>query len=417
MPRHFLVVGLGLLLAMGVLSSGCGGSSGTTTTITSAGVQAEDQEGAAVAPDAEPRLRAVMDRFEEDAGTGGVAVAVLRPDGALWAGAAGVVDAATGAEMEPDQPMRVGSVTKPFVAAVVLQLVEEGKLELNDSVVSLWPDFTGDETITVRQLLAHTSGIYNINHCLEDQACLLGMLADAAGISDFGDCQDPACFYDILDEAGLVVTADVLLTRALAEPASFPPGEGEEYSNTGYLVLCEIIESVTGRPAHTELRARLHEPLGLDDTYFNGLENGPPFAPLHGDSTVLDPRENTEVFFCAGAIVSTVEDLAVFGDALWGGSLLEEASLEAMVTSATLKDGTPTGDGLGTVFKVIAGQSAWGHLGGAPGFGAALYHFPEPGVTIAVMFNSGEDHISAKVDEANQRFDAFVADIAEVVMP
>jgi D-alanyl-D-alanine carboxypeptidase len=224
--------------------------------------------------------------------------------------------------LSPRTPMRttdrfrIGSETKTFVATVVLQLVGERKLSLADTVGHWLPDLVpGGQNITVRQLLNHTSGLFDY---AEDKA-----------------------FERQLDYPTKVWAPRQLVAIATAHAPLFRPGARWSYSNTGYILLGLIVEKATGNPLGQELRQRIFAPLRLAATSF---DTAPRIAGRHAhgytrfrrprltDISVISPS----LSWAAGAIVSTADDLVRFHRALLAGRLLRPALLAAMKTTVTV---------------------------------------------------------------------------------
>jgi D-alanyl-D-alanine carboxypeptidase len=275
---------------------------------------------------------------------------------------AGVADVSTGAPVPLDAEFRIGSVTKTFVATVVLQMVGEGRLSLDDPVARWLPgvvDGNGNDgaVITVRQLLEHTSGI-------PDYTDDVPALASADGFR--------ANRWRTYLPAQLVFLAT-------GHPPVFPPGAGASYSNTNYVVLGMIINRVTGRSWAHEVETRIIDPLDLAHTtvpglfpfvlgpHVEGYSNFGAGGPI--DVTVA----NQSMFDAAGSMISTAGDLTRFLTALVGGRLLAPAQLAAMETTivapqlAALWPGARYGLGLGW-FPLSCGGGFFGHPGDVPGF-------------------------------------------------
>ena len=290
----------------------------------------------------------------------GVSAAVLWPDGSLWEGAAGFADAPAGVPLAPGDPMVIGSTTKTFTATVVLQLTQEGVLGLDDAVAPYFPEFGLDRGITVRHLLGHHSGLWNYT-------------ADP-GFGLSGEAQDP---WEVAREA-------------TARGQMFSPGQRFHYSNTNYTLLGLLIGEVTGSTAHAEIRARILEPLGLEDTFMAWYEDrAVEVPPAGGDPGAPAVAGLGTGAYTAGALASTPADLARFGAALFGGGLVSPASLTQMVTPGD-SFGEGTTYGLGVEILEVAGHTVWGHRGGMPGYQSALFYLPESGVVVAVCGNSTE---------------------------
>ncbi|MCE6998772.1 beta-lactamase family protein [Saccharothrix sp. S26] len=248
---------------------------------------------------------------------------------------------------------RIGSTTKTFVATVVLQLVDEGEVGLDDPVdryVAGVPRGRNGDRPTVRQVLNHTSGLYDYAH---EEGYSTNRWRGAARFRTYRPQE--------------------LLDVAFARPSYFDPGQGWHYSNTNYVVAGMLIERVTGRTYGDEVRSRILRPLGLAHTTVPGRRPGLPHPHARGyalvdgrlvDATVMNPTLD----WAAGEMISTAEDLNRFFDALLGGRLTSAASLDAM--RRTVDDtGTIFAYGLGLQrFDLPCGRSVWGHGGELIGY-------------------------------------------------
>ncbi|WP_214413933.1 serine hydrolase domain-containing protein [Sphaerisporangium fuscum] len=282
--------------------------------------------------------------------------AVREPDGRTRDYTAGVADLDTKAKVPVDGRVRIGSNTKIFTAVVVLQLAGEGKVDLDAPVEKYLPGLirgrAGDgRKITTRQLLQHTSGLPNYTRYMSPS---------------------------IFDRQHVYQEPRELLDLALAHKASFPPGKGWEYSNTGYVVAGLIVQKVTGRPLPEEITNRIIKRVGLRDTYWPGVGDeavqGPhakgyeaekPGGPLR-EVTNLDPSWG----WAAGQLIATPRDMNRFLVALLDGRLLEPGQLAQMRDTVKTKD-FPAGweYGLGLVkIPLSCGGTAWGHGGDIDGY-------------------------------------------------
>ncbi|MCS7475540.1 serine hydrolase domain-containing protein [Umezawaea endophytica] len=244
---------------------------------------------------------------------------------------------------------RIGSVTKTFVATVVLQLVDEGRVGLDDPVGGYVSGVPNGDRMTVRQVLNHTSGLYDYAH--------------EAGWST-NRWRGAERFRSYAPE-------ELLAVAASREPY-FPPGQGWHYSNTNYVVAGMLVERVTGRTYGDEVRARVLRPLRLDHTIVPGRWPGLPHPHARGYTTVdgelVDATlMNPSLDWAAGEMISTADDLTRFLDALLGGRLTSAASLAAM--RETVDTGTIFAYGLGLQrFDLPCGRSVWGHGGELIGY-------------------------------------------------
>ncbi|MFF1487514.1 serine hydrolase domain-containing protein [Streptomyces sp. NPDC058319] len=315
---------------------------------------------APTAASAAPRPDVVQQRLDalvQKDGTPAALATVKGRDGRSRTYTAGVGDLATGSRVPVDGQIRAGSNTKAFTAVVVLQLVAEGKVDLDASVDTYLPGLVrGDgidgRHITVRQLLQHTSG--------------LPEYMDAPALTDFTTIQ-----YRYFEPREL-------LDGALAQKAHFAPGTQWEYSNTNYLVAGLLIQKVTGRPFGEEVTKRVIDRIGLRHTYVpatgetalrephpHGYLNTGPDAPLI-DYTEMD----SSMAWSAGAVVSTNTDLNTFYSALLAGRLLPAAQLAQMRTTVPAELlGPGVRYGLGIQSRPLScGGLVWGHGGTSVGY-------------------------------------------------
>lgn len=346
--------------AMSLLTAACSGGGAASTT---EGTTSTSTTGAAttappvVPPERAAALQAELDGFVAASSTAGVSAAVLWADGAFWEGSAGLADETAGRALTPRDTMRIASTTKSFTAAVVLQLVEEGRLGLDDVLAPLLPGRGLDEALTVRHLLGHRSGLWNFT-------------------------LDPG-----VDTAGKAWDPEEILALAVDRGRVFPPGSHFAYSNTNYVVLGLVIEAITGNPAESEIRSRLLVPAGAADTFMAGYEPGEVTALPYGDpGAAVDYLPLDTSSWTAGALASTPADLVRFGSALFAGGLLSVDGLAAM-TIPQAAGGEGAHYGLGLELLEISGRPAWGHRGGIPGYLSALFYFPGSGLAVALTAN------------------------------
>jgi D-alanyl-D-alanine carboxypeptidase len=283
-----------------------------------------------------------------DAGAVGVKVELTEPS-RVWRGAAGVAKLGTSRPVPVHGRFRMGSVTKTFVATVVLQLAAERRLCLDDTVERWLPGLLPDGArITVRHLLQHTSGVPEY-------------------MSRFYDLHPTTA--DVLRQRFRRWSLRELLALVDGTPTLFEPGADWSYANTNYTVLGLLIRRVTGHDYGTEIRRRILRPLRLRHTLVPGNRTGIPGPHAHGyladdqtgrpvDSTVFNPS----IAGPAGDLISTAGDLNRFFGALVGGRLLPSE------LRAQMKDGFPVSDqveyGLGLLRLRLPGiQELWGHTG------------------------------------------------------
>ncbi|MFD6509808.1 serine hydrolase domain-containing protein [Bacillus sp. NPDC060175] len=294
--------------------------------------------------------------------------------GKTWGYAAGVADLSTKKPMKTDFRFRIGSVTKTFIATVLLQLAGENRLNLDDSIEKWLPGIIQGngydaKQITIRQMLNHTSGIAEYSGSKE---------------ADF-------------TRTKRLYTAEELVKIGLSLPPDSAPGKGWSYSNTGYVLLGILIEKVTGNSYAEEIENRIIEPLELSNTFLPGNSSVIP-GTKHARGYV-QPDEanelkdvtyfNPSIGSSAGEMISTADDLNKFFSYLLGGKLMKEQQLKQMLTTV------PTGRaeigryGLGIYeTKLQSGVTIWGHSGDIPGFSTFAGGTLGGKHTLAVSLNS-----------------------------
>ncbi|GIG68322.1 serine hydrolase domain-containing protein [Phytomonospora endophytica] len=327
-------------------------------------------------PPARPAVQAVLDRAVADGGLPGVLAGIHAPGG-RWYGTAGVADTATGRPRGAADHFRIGSITKTFVATVMLRLVAEHAVSLDDTVETWLPGLvTGGGhdgwRVTIRRLLNHTSGIFNYTN-------------------------DPGAL-----SVEPTYSPRRLVEIAMGHPASFAPGDGWEYSNTNYVLAGMIIEKAGRAPLAEQIAAHITEPLDLPGTYLpTGDDETLPaphsrhYTALHDpspDAVVHDITEmNTTPYWAAGAMVSTVDDLDRFLAALLGGKLLPHELRREMFTTVPTHDwidGTRYGLGV-TSLTLPGGTELWG-MGGAI-FGSWTYAYGDRDGSRVLSVNTNGD--------------------------
>lgn len=363
---------LSAVFATSILMSGCGSEEKSADPFRSAGLD-----------------RAVTDAMQS-AGIPGALVGVWSPEG-QYVKAFGVADTATGSPMKTDFYSRIGSVTKTFTATAVLQLVDDGKVSLEDPIADYVEGVPNGESITVRQLADMRSG-----------------LVDYTKTDEF--------FAAMTSDPKREFTPQQLLDWSFAEPASFAPGQRVEYSNTNYVLLGLLVEKATGKPLSDYLTERILNPLGLSDTSFPDRSQFPePHAQgyterLEGDGPpVVATSWTTSFAWAAGAMVSTLEDLRVWLPALAEGTLLSPRLQQQRLSTAP-EPGSPDDFGYGMGIFTVAG---WiGHNGSVPGYQTVAVYLPERTMTLVVMINT-----DVAVPDAGDPSGVLAAAITSVITP
>jgi len=296
----------------------------------------------------------------------GISVAVVRGGDTLLMKGYGSVDLEWGVPTPPDgrASYEIGSMTKQFTAAAVLQLVEEGALDLNADITTYLPDFnTHGRDIPLRRLLDHTSGIK-------------------------GYTEMPV-FADISMKK---LPRDSLVTLIEAEPLDFEPGTALIYNNSAYFLLGLIIEKVTGKPYEEYVSERLFQPVGMSSSYYcnerairedraHGYDGSP-------DGLVRAAYLDHTWPYAAGSLCSTVRDLVRWNLSLHGGELLSPESYQALTTPVPLVDGTPIRYAMGLGVMGEGHHRSIAHGGGINGFLSDGRYYPEDELIIVVLQNS-----------------------------
>jgi D-alanyl-D-alanine carboxypeptidase len=308
----------------------------------------------------------------------GISAAVIVPGSAPWAGVSGVSH--PGVPVSGDMAFNVGSIAKSFEAAVALMLAEEGLLDLDEPISTWLPALDHvDRMITVRQLLNHTSGVFNVfEH------------PDFPWVA-------PGVDYERrwrLEE---------VIAYFVDEPYG-PPGIVQHYSSTNYLLLTNILEMILETPVPEEVERRFLEPLGLEHTYMS-MGALPPATfsvaypwvdvDLDGELEELSGVPQTWIASLTHPVLyAAPADIARWMDALYQKrEVLPAASLDEMLTFPQTNQVDPEGGryGLGVVdFSEILGVNVIGHGGSALGYSAAALYLPDEGVSLAWAINTGE---------------------------
>jgi D-alanyl-D-alanine carboxypeptidase len=300
-----------------------------------------------------PTLAGVVRSLVHDGAPG--ALVVLRTPTRVRRAASGVSSRDPRVKLRATARFRIASVTKPFVATIVLELVGEGKLALDDSVEHWLPGLVPNGgNITIRELLNHTSGIYNY-------------------------VDDPEFEQAEIDDPTHIWAPPQLIAVATSHPPLFEPGRGWSYSNTNYVILGLVVEAVTGTPLEQQLRGRLFKPLALGSTsYVPAIDTSGTLAHgFIGSATLPDIPSGTLIdvttllngswFWGAAAIVSNGDDATKFFASLLGGHLLSDNLLAAMkAVTPNSPDGFRYGLGL-TRVRTACG-TAYGHVGDFIGY-------------------------------------------------
>ena len=323
--------------------------------------------------------QAVIDKYIS-AGLPGISV-LIRDENGIWVGSGGMADIDKGIPMLPCHISKTASITKTFIAVLALKLVEEGVLQLDDKITKWLPEeissnIQNAETATLRNLLNHTSGIFDFS-------------------------TNESFYLALLNHPNKKWRAEELLKFSYNKEAEFPIGTSSSYSNTNTVLATMVIEAATGINHATLLREKILEPLGLSDSYYywqeklpeNGVAQG--YFDLYNNNTLVNVSSyNTGTGNGLNGLYSTVYDLQTFIDALLRNkTLLSQSSLDAMLNFA---DNVETRKflGLGVFKDYIDGnfkenEFGYGHRGRDLGYSGDMFYFPNQDVTVTLLVNYG----------------------------
>ncbi|HUS87447.1 MAG TPA: serine hydrolase domain-containing protein [Bacteroidales bacterium] len=331
-------------------------------------------------------LQDVLDRTRQSTNVMGVSVAIIIPGYSPWLSVSG--ESYPAQPITPDMLFDMGSAGKLILAALVLDLCEDGLLSLDDPVSKYLPAYPNvDGSITIRQLLNHTSGLYDI--------------VPHPG----GPFRVP---YNSIDFEKWW-TIDEIFTILGGEPY-FAPGEGFHYTQAGHQLATLIVEKVTQSTVPVEIQKRLFDPLGIDGMLLDfsraiprRFEIAHPWVDTDSDGTPEDVFSKSRNWIASLSRIlfyTRAEDFAIWTHALFGGKVLQVSSLNEMLTFVHPKPEETDGPlfidyGLSVMEinpQLMRGQRTLGHLGSIPGYRAFVGHFTDHGVTMVVLHNSDTDN-------------------------
>lgn len=290
----------------------------------------------------------------------GAAIIVTKNGKTVFRKAYGLADLEHRIPLQPEMVLRLGSVTKQFTAAAVMLLADEGRLAVTDEITRYLPDYPAQgKHITIEHLLTHTSGIKSYT--------------------------DMPAYREIVDRE---MTVEQMIDYFKNEPIAFEPGTRFAYSNSGYFLLGAIIEKISGMSYAAFMAERLFEPLGMKQTAYEGHER-------HGRKRVEGCSRDKKAAsismtqpYAAGALVSTVDDLALWDAAITSGKLLKAETWRQIFTPYPLKNGKRIPYAYGWLIgKFIKGRATQLHGGGISGFTSQVIRLPDDAVYVAVLMN------------------------------
>jgi D-alanyl-D-alanine carboxypeptidase len=360
----------------------------TALALSSCGKSDSGTSSDALPRETQRRLDEIVDDAMARDGIPGAIVGVWAPGRGTWVAVKGQADISPERAMQAGDRYRIGDVTATFTSTVVLQLVDEGRVKLDDSLQVYFPGAPQVAGITVRQLLNHTSGLF--------------------------DYRDDEAFQGVMkQQPGRRWSPEELVGIAFTHPAEFPPGQEFHYSDTDYIILGLLVEATTASDLEEEVNRRVIDRLGLINTYF--IHN-PAMAGQYshgylqtGGGTLQDVSNTYDPswVWAAGAMTSNQDDLAAYARSLANGDLISRAAQrERLQTVPADLNGSRIYYGLG----IVSWQGFLGHTGYYPGYDCAVFYHPVHEATIVVFFN----RTTPGTDSAAQRV---FQEIAETLYP
>lgn len=386
----------GLVVASVLVLAACGdddsssgattSAAGSSTTAAAGGTTTPTSTGADM-PAYATTLQEEIPKVMKANAIPGVVVLIRSRDQGDWSATFGTAELGKTVPMSLEDHLRVGSNTKTMTSTVILQLVQEGKLALDDPIGKFRPDVPNGETITIQQLAEMRSGLYSYTF-------------------------DPGFNETLEKDPQKAWTPDELLKIAFTHPINFAPGEKFEYSNTNTVLLGVVIEQLTGMSASEAFEKRIFQPLGLSRTslpvatdsslpephprgyqFGTNVETIDSYAvpaadlPKALDGT-LKPLDFTDANpswgWTAGGVISTPDELALYVEAMVGGGLLDAATQKMRLDSIIPVDPSPVGYGIGIARFA---PNVYGHDGQLPGYSTFMVHDPVNQNTVIIGCN------------------------------
>ena len=283
----------------------------------------------------------------------------------IYSKAFGFDDIDTKEKSTTETKYRVGSISKMFTSTLVLMAVEEGKLDLENTIETYFPEISNAEKITLRYLLNHSSGIYNFTNRKDNRSW-----------------------------SNVPRTRKELIERIADSESVFEPGSKNEYSNSNFILLTFILEDIYEKPYNEILKEKITKPVGLPNTYLGSstdFKNNECYSYRFLGVWKKEDETDMSIPLGAGAVVSNPEDLTKFIEHLFDGKIISKNSLDKMTN-------THENYGLGIFSLNKAGKFGYGHNGGIDGFLSSLFYFPDEKLSIALTSN-GINYNKTEIEE------------------
>jgi len=302
----------------------------------------------------------------------GISILVAKEGKPIYRKAFGKSNLELDVNATPENVYEIGSITKQFTAVAILMLQEQGKLSVQDEITKYIPDYpTQGKKITIHQLLNHTSGIKSYTNM--------------------------ASFMNL---ARTDMTPTELIDKFKNEPMEFDPGTAFNYNNSGYILLGQIIEVVTGDTYENFIEQKIFEPLGMKNSRYGKMTEVIPnrangYSEAETDSYVNANYLSLTLPYAAGSLMSTVDDLLIWQNAISANKLIKRSSLETAINGSTLSNGDKIEYGYGWGTNNIQGELSIAHSGGIFGYSTNGIYLPEQDIYVIGLTNCDCNDVGA----------------------
>lgn len=293
----------------------------------------------------------------------GVSILIAKNGKAIYSNASGLANMELNVPLKPTHVFEIGSITKQFTAIAILMLEEQGKLSVTDDITKYIPDYpTLGKTITIHHLLNHTSGIKSYTSMPSFRA-----------------------------SARKDMTPTELIDVFKNEPMDFDPGEQFRYNNSGYIILGHIIEVISKKSYAEFIEENIFKPVGMTSSYYGSMKeiipNRASGYSKRGDKYVNADYLSLTLPYAAGSIMSTVDDLLKWQNALNANQLVKRSTLEKAINGSTLNNGEKIDYGYGLIARSLNGSPTIEHSGGIFGYSTNGIYFPEEDIYVIGLIN------------------------------
>lgn len=347
-------------------------------------------------------VQAKLDELYKNAEFPGATVGFILADGRFTSVSTGLSNLENKTPLQPTDKMLAGSIGKTYFAAVVMQLVQEGKLNLDEKIAKWFgrepwfPRLPNASDITARMLMNHTSG-----------------LAEYYELKGF--------INTLRSKPDMAFKPEILVECVLDSKPLFAAGQGWSYADTNYILVGMIAERITGKSLYSQVEKRILKPLKLTRTIPSNSRTLPgvitgysmPNSPFGFEGPVIKDGKfiiNPQFEWAGGGYASTAEELARWAKALYEGKVFKPAMLEQMLAAVPAKTGRGDKYGLGVQVRQSNWGISYGHGGWFPGYNSEMEYFPEHKVAIAIQVNTDERR------KIKKSLRAYIADIAQIVI-